>query len=218
MFVSALAKAGLDSIAQAAGRCNCEGKLAGMGQTFVFEPERAIPAGFLRQSAQVTKQIMPLHADVLSLAAVEHYFRMHYWQRENEMDAKKIMECWPTQQPKKPEDLFLYMFKTCSQNFRFIDSNYQSVIIPWGKRGEQLREDIKAAFDPRAQWSLARRAQRFIVSIPEPLFNANLGKSISTYHERFHVLTSSVGVDNDKQTGLKLGSDQPYDAEAMYVG
>ena len=210
--------AGLDSIAQAAGRCNREGKLAGMGQTFVFEPERAIPAGFLRQSAQVTKQIMPLHEDALSLAAVEHYFRKHYWERSMEMDAKKIMECWPTQKLTTPEDLFLYMFKTCSEKFRFIESNYEAVIIPWGKRGEQLREDIKAAFDPRSQWPLARRAQRFIVSIPEPLFNANLGKSITTYHDRFHVLNSSVGVDYDKHLGLTLGNDQPYDPEAMYVG
>lgn len=207
--------AGLDSIAQAAGRCNREGKLAGMGQTFVFKPERAIPAGYLRQSAQVAEQVMPGHADVLGLDAVEHYFRLHYWQRSTEMDAKKIMECWPTQQPKKLEDLFLFMFKTCSEKFRFIESNYQSVIIPWGKRGEQLRDDIAAAFDPRDQWSLARRVQRFIVSIPEPLFNANLGKSITTYHDRFHVLNSSV--DYDDELGLKLGSNQPYDPESLIL-
>ena len=210
--------AGLDSIAQAAGRCNREGKLAGMGQTFVFKPERAIPAGFLRQSAQVAEQVMPLHEDALSLAAVEQFFQVHYWQRASEMDAKKIMECWPQQQPRTLDNLLLYKFKTCSERFLFIESNYKSVIIPWGKRGEQLREDIEAAFDPRAQWPLARRAQRFIVSIPEPLFNANLGKSITTYHDRFHVLTSSVGVDYDPYLGLQLGNDQPYDPEAMYVG
>jgi CRISPR-associated endonuclease/helicase Cas3 len=207
--------AGLDSIAQAAGRCNREGKLAGMGQTFVFKPERAIPAGYLRQSAQVAEQVMPGHADVLGLDDVEHYFRMHYWQRSTEMDAKKIMECWPTQKVTKPEDLFLYMFKTCSEKFRFIESNYQSVIIPWGKRGEQLCDDIAAAFDPRAQWPLARRAQRFIVSIPESLFNANLGKSITTYHDRFHVLNSSV--DYDDKMGLMLGSNQPYDPESLIL-
>ena len=207
--------AGLDSIAQAAGRCNREGKLASMGQTFVFKPERAIPAGYLRQCAQVAEQVMPGHVDLLGLDAVEHYFRLHYWQREKEMDAKKIMECWPTQQPRTPEDLLLYMFKTCSEKFRFIESNYQSVIIPWGKRGEQLRDDIKAAFDPSAQWPLARRAQRFIVSIPEALFNANLGKSITTYHDRFHVLNSSV--DYDDKLGLMLGSNQPYDPESLIL-
>jgi CRISPR-associated endonuclease/helicase Cas3 len=199
--------AGLDSIAQAAGRCNREGNLAGMGQTFVFKPERAIPAGFLRQSAQVAEQVMPGHDDVLGLDAVEHYFRLHYWQRSTEMDAKKIMECWPTQQPKTADDLLLYMFKTCSENFRFIESNYQPVIIPWGKRGEQLRDDIAAAFDPRDQWPLARRAQRFIVSIPEPLFNANLSKSITTYHDRFHVLNSSV--DYHPQMGYTSGATSP---------
>lgn len=207
--------AGLDSIAQAAGRCNREGKLAAMGQTFVFTPERPIPQGYLRQSAQVAEQVIPLHADALSLAAVEQFFRLHYWQRSSEMDAKHIMDCWPTQQPTKPDDLFLHSFKTCSDNFRFIENNYESVIIPWGDRGEQLREDIKAAFDPRDQWPLARRAQRFIVSIPEWCFKAHIGKSITTYHDRFHVLNSSV--DYHRQMGLTLCNDQPYDAESLIV-
>lgn len=205
--------AGLDSIAQAAGRCNREGKLSGVGQTFVFTPERPIPKGYLRQSAQVSAQVLPGYADVLGLDAIEHFFRLHYWQRGNEMDTKSIMECWPSQPPRKLEDLFLYQFKTCSENFRFIESNYESVIIPWGKRGEQLHEDIKAAFDPQDQWPLARRAQRFIVSIPDWCFKAHIGKSIITYHDRFHVLNSSV--DYHPQMGLSLGNDQPYDPESL---
>jgi CRISPR-associated endonuclease/helicase Cas3 len=205
--------AGLDSIAQAAGRCNREGKLEGMGQTFVFTPERPIPKGYLRQSAQVSAQVLPLHEDALSLAAIEHFFRLHYWQRSGEMDTKHIMECWPSQPPRKAEDLFLYQFKTCSENFRFIESNYESVIIPWGQRGEQLHEDIKAAFNPQDQWPLARRAQRFIVSIPDWCFKAHVGKSIVTYHDRFHVLNSSV--DYHPKMGLTLGNDQPYDPESL---
>jgi CRISPR-associated endonuclease/helicase Cas3 len=205
--------AGLDSIAQAAGRCNREGKLPGMGQTFVFTPERPIPKGYLRQSAQVSAQVLPGYADVLGLDAIEHFFRLHYWQRSSEMDAKHIMECWPSQPPRKPEDLFLHQFKTCSENFRFIESNYESVIIPWGQRGQQLHEDIMAAFDPQDQWPLARRAQRFIVSIPDWCFKAHIGKSIITYHDRFHVLNSSV--DYHPQMGLTLGNEQPYDPESL---
>lgn len=205
--------AGLDSIAQAAGRCNREGKLPGMGQTFVFTPERPIPKGYLRQSAQVSAQVLPGYADVLGLDAIEHFFRLHYWQRSSEMDAKHIMECWPSQPPRKPEELFLYQFKTCSENFRFIESNYESVIIPWGQRGEQLHEDIKAAFDPQDQWPLARRAQRFIVSIPDWCFKSHIGKSIITYHDRFHVLNSSV--DYHPQMGLTLSNEQPYDPESL---
>ena len=48
-----------------------------------------------------------------------------------------------------------------------------------------------------------------------PLAIENLGKSITTYHDRFHVLNSSV--DYDDKLGLMLGSNQPYDPESLIL-
>lgn len=209
------ALAGLDSIAQAAGRCNREGKQAAGGQTFVFTPpEHPAPAGFLRDTAQSAAEVLPLHADdPLSLAAVRRYFELHYWKNTSATDVKRILDCWPREQPRRSEDLFGYQFRTCSESFRFIDSAYQPVIVPWGERGRALCEELRHIYDPAAQRRLARKLQRFIVQIPEKLHRAELGRRIQMVHERFPLLVSPL--DYSSTLGLQIAADLPYDPIAI---
>ena len=67
------ALAGLDSIAQAAGRCNREGRCFNLGQVVVFVPPTEPPKGHLRQACQAGRQILqrrppdPLDPALLSL-------------------------------------------------------------------------------------------------------------------------------------------------------
>ncbi|MCO8124378.1 CRISPR-associated helicase Cas3', partial [Stieleria sp. TO1_6] len=56
------AACGLDSLTQAAGRCNREGKLE-VGEVVLFQTERLPPPGYLRQTAQLTWEPGQSHVD-----------------------------------------------------------------------------------------------------------------------------------------------------------
>jgi len=74
------ALAGLDSIAQAAGRCNREGRLA-QGQVHVFVPPRPAPPGLLRLAEGATRILwsaLPAAADPLAVEHFADYFRRLY--------------------------------------------------------------------------------------------------------------------------------------------
>lgn len=205
------ALAGLDSIAQAAGRCNREGRLAS-GVTYVFEPEQKPPAGFLRQTAQTCAQILDQHDDLLSLDAVRHYFELHYWKKLSESDAKGILACWPKRVVTQ-DDLLSFEFKKAAEAFQFIESAQQGVIVPWRERGKKLCAELRETFDPGAQRLLARRLQRFIVQIPDPVFRSQFGRSVEMIHERFPLLVSEL--DYSEELGLQFHTETPYDPETL---
>ena len=82
--------AGIDSIAQAAGRCNREGKLD-IGRVIIYSLDgRKLPHDF-RPPADSAAEIMLKHADPLSLDAVDDYFRLLYWQYGDQVDEKRII-------------------------------------------------------------------------------------------------------------------------------
>jgi len=210
------ALAGLDSIAQAAGRCNREGLLPSLGDTYLFTPEQPIPRGFLRKTADAAAEILPIHAaDPLSPPAIEAYFRLHYWKNENQTDAKDILHCFPAGSAKtwKPADLFGLRFKDCAERFQFIDSAYQPILIPYGDRGRELIDALRSTFDPAEQRLLCRRLQRYVVQIPAPVALAYRGCGLSLLHERYLVLDDSTAYS--PELGLRLVADRVYDPEQL---
>ncbi|MFW6333028.1 MAG: CRISPR-associated helicase Cas3', partial [Thermodesulfobacteriota bacterium] len=85
--------AGIDSIAQAAGRCNREGKLKEGGQLFVFLPEDGVPPGDFRLNAETAEMVMQHHEDILSPDAVWEYFETNFWRRgDDQLDREGILQ------------------------------------------------------------------------------------------------------------------------------
>ena len=112
-------EAGLDSVLQAAGRCNREGRLE-MGNTFVFGLQKSLPPGFITQTNNARLGMGKQH-DWFSLEAMTAYFQQLYSRIEN-FDKAHIKELLY-----KPE----MQFETAASEFRLIDDNTTSVIINW---------------------------------------------------------------------------------------
>lgn len=160
------ALAGLDSIAQAAGRCNREGKLSRPGQVVVFAPPKAAPTGLLRKGEEATKAMLrtrPELVEALSPEAFRTYFETFYG-KVNSFDTKDILTLLAGSDAQK----FQIQFRTAAQRFRLIDDSAQKSIVVWfeGKRfdSRELLEELRK-FGPHRR--LMRRLQRCTVTVPE---------------------------------------------------
>ena len=162
------AMAGLDSIAQSAGRCNREGRLDGLGQVEVFMPEQSAPPGFLRQGEQTTLALLKagLLSDPLSPATIQRYFSE--LNRKGGRDKHGICGLLKAEQTTDPAiDI---SFREAAKRFQLIDDNGIGVIVPYCPDSSDespiyLWLDILDS-DRSAKW-VYRKLQRFSVTLPE---------------------------------------------------
>ena len=205
------ALAGLDSIAQAAGRCNREGRHES-GSVYLFEPAGRRLFGFLNATAQIAKEIIPLYEDLLSLEAVEHYFRLHYWNQTDKWDEASIMQMFAD-----PANL-TFQFRTAAEQFRFIVSEARCVFIPWSDQGKQFEALIRsAAFgdNPHFRRDVLRRAQRFVIPVYENVFNAMVGSDIELMNSEMGILLN-MNMYSDR-IGLELDMRGHHEPESLIV-
>ncbi|QIZ75780.1 CRISPR-associated endonuclease Cas3'' [Ferrimonas lipolytica] len=164
------AMAGLDSIAQSAGRCNREGKMTELGRVVVFNPPELPPVGFLRQAQQATMGMLKsglLH-DPLSPAAFTQYF-----QRLNllgERDRHGINDLL-TPKLDKSTGAPMLQLRTAAEKFRLIDNSGVAVIVPYLQMREIAESPVylwlkKLEADASQKW-VYRKLQRYTITLPD---------------------------------------------------
>ena len=168
------AEAGLESIVQAAGRCNREGK-GPMGNVFVFESvegDGRRPPLEIAQAASAARSVLRRYDDPLSLEAIHDYFQELYWLKgEDALDAKHILR----QLRERRRDLD-FPFETIAREFRLIETAMVPVIVPYrgehgeDKTAERLLTELERV--ERPSW-VARQLQPYLVQIP-PIARAAL--------------------------------------------
>lgn len=120
------ALAGLDSLAQAAGRCNREGQLPGKGRVVVFSRDLPATLHSLRAGAQATCSVLGAsRPDSLSPDLFERYFPLYY-DGFKSRDQRGIVE-----HLRNNSDLS-FDFRTAAGKFRLVDDEDQlGVIVPY---------------------------------------------------------------------------------------
>jgi CRISPR-associated endonuclease/helicase Cas3 len=194
------ALAGLDSIAQAAGRCNREGRLT-RGLVQVFVPPTAAPAGLLRIGAQACISTLHGHVgDPLERSLFLRYFDMFY--RDCDLDQHRIVDML------KPHPSGgIVGLRSVADTFRLIKDQQTPVLVPY-RRGPDDRhfDGLIAALRKQHDFELLRRLQRYTVSLPPcDISRLRNTSSIEELIPEVWLLTSET--EYDPMLGLQVGGD-----------
>ena len=182
------AEAGLDSVAQAAGRCNREGKRPSENSfVWIFAPEDKwkAPPELAAQAAVMRLTADSFSDDLLSTQAVAAYFAELYQLKGSELDNKKIL-----QMHRNAGQSLDFPFQTIADKFRMIENHMQPLIIPFDNEAESL---ISSLHHADHIGGLLRKLQPYTVQIPEkalaalykagriePINEKNFGKQFYT--------------------------------------
>jgi len=197
--------AGLDSIAQAAGRCNRNGDRA-TGRVHIVKMGDPLPKALeeiacgQRNATRVLNDWRDQHPDLLfplsDPGEMRRFFRYHFFARKNQMD-------YPVNVADGRDDTLLQMlgengmavddaghlgsvrpgfrqsFASAAAKFRVIDAQSQGVVVGFREDGKKVLAELCAAYDLAVEFAFLRKAQRFTVNVfPHELQNLKQERAV----------------------------------------
>ena len=185
---------GLDSIAQAAGRCNRHGEKEGKGRVWVLNLQeqdftRVLPDIAIGKDKAGTIFRKFKGEDILQLKAMSQYFELYFYNRSDEM-------MYPINEKAKNDGLLHWLsdncfnvgakfkghlkndilrkhdlypllmqsFKSAGRIFQVIDAPTRSVIVPYGK-GKEYIATLCGTWDVKEMSEAKKKAQRYSVNV-----------------------------------------------------
>ena len=154
--------AGLDSVAQAAGRCNREGKLPREGVVRVFTTANPIWGGVMRKGADTTAQMLKNKPDIdpNDPMLFLNFFRQFY-NKLNTLDKDQVVEQLTKDVNNSSGDPEV-PFRSVADQFQLIeDEAAYGVIVPYNDEARKLIKQLKFGI----RRDLMRSLQRYTVTL-----------------------------------------------------
>lgn len=153
------AEAGLDSVVQAAGRVNREGKRAWQDcpLTVFTAPDNPAPTE-VAELAKAMRSTAAKFDDLLSLPAIQDWFTEVYWKAGTNRLGSKMVDRFVLGRSTN------FPFRSVAEEYRMIDSPMVPVIIPMDAAATKAVNDLAFAQIPSGK--LARALQSYTVQIP----------------------------------------------------
>lgn len=151
------ASAGIDSIAQAAGRCNREGK-RNEGEVWVFKPEQGVPDGWFLRMANLGDKVLREYDDPMSPQAIKQFFEFRFSLDREQLDQHNILRRF-----EETAKQLRFPFKEVAEEFKFIDDVTVPLVIACRDDGcsDILRKVEYSKFPAR----FARSLQKHTISV-----------------------------------------------------
>ncbi|MDI3537169.1 MAG: CRISPR-associated endonuclease/helicase Cas3 [Epulopiscium sp.] len=195
--------AGIDSIAQAAGRCNRNGKHK-IRKVYIVNPNEEIIDSLqeIKEGKLVTLRILNemknpennLPNDFLHPKIMERYFQYYFYDRAHMMSypingerddnlldmlSENTLAVGEFIRKNKsaPNIFFRQSFKTAAEYFKSIDAPTVGIVVPFETEGKEIISELLSQFAYEKRFKILKRAQRYTVNVYPTLLDKLIKQS-----------------------------------------
>ena len=161
--------AGVDSMIQAAGRCNREGlREAENSKVFIFRFEEKEAVLGQRQQIDAAKSLIADGRDLSDMETITKYFEMLYHIKGDSLDKKKILDEFTNKKMK-------YNFAKVGKEFKLIEQNTKTIFVNREETADEILQELQRKGFTR---SGMRRASQYCINVYDQTFDKMYGAGI----------------------------------------